>query len=554
MQADQLSSATGEPHSTMGRSGPPHRYATLLLQVWREACRHIDLADSVSRIAAVLARKIPLDRLVVRQLDPQRSCLETLAVGSPDGRGLEVGRVPLTEAQLEQVLAWSRERQVRRIRARGTKDSLSALLASGMTGELVVGPLQTDQGATGVMILHSSSADAFDDEHLAMAAELLEPLSVAMENDARVREVNALREAAEADKRTLLTRLGREDLTDSIVGADSGLREVMERVRLVCNSDVPVMILGETGSGKEVVARAIHTRSRRASRPFLRVNCGAIPPELIDSELFGHEKGSFTGAETTRQGWFERADTGTLFLDEVGELPLAAQVRLLRVLQDGSFERVGGSKPLHADVRIIAATHRDLRAMVADGRFREDLWYRIAVFPIVLPSLRERPQDVPSLATHFALKAARRFGTSSAIPTPEDMSLLVSYPWPGNVRELAAVMERAVILGNGRTLEVAKALGTPQAGTAPPPAVRTPSFTPEPRPAPEGRPAPEAEASLDAAMVRHIEAALAKCLGRIEGPFGAAKALGINPHTLRARMRKLGIEWQRYRQGAAENA
>ena len=191
----------------------------------------------------------------------------------------------------------------------------------------------------------------------------------------------------------------------------------MERVELVSKSDVPVLIFGETGSGKEVVARAIHNRSPRAKRPFIRVNCGAIPHELIDSQLFGHEKGAFTGATETRQGWFERADGGTLLLDELGELPLAAQVRLLRILQDGWLDRVGGQRPISVDVRIVAATHRDLPAMVAAGQFREDLWYRLAVFPIVLPPLRERREDIPELARHFAQRAATRFGLYPAEPT-----------------------------------------------------------------------------------------------------------------------------------------
>jgi transcriptional regulator with GAF, ATPase, and Fis domain len=350
--------------------------------------------------------------------------------------------------------------------------------------------------------------------------------------------MTALREAVEADNRSLLARLGRHDITDSVVGAETGLKTVMEHIDLVAPSDIPVLVLGETGSGKEVVARAIHKRSRRVSGPFLRVNCGAIPPELVDSELFGHERGSFTGAVGTRQGWFERANGGTLFLDECGELPLSVQVRLLRILQDGTFERVGGERHLHADVRIVAATHRDLHAMVAAGRFREDLWYRIAVFPIRLPPLRDRRDDIPQLAAHFALRAAKRLGTAPLVPSGDDLALLVNYPWPGNVRELAAVIERAAILGGGKRLEVALALGSP------PP---TPRQQPEaPTPA---APAVEEPAllTLDAAMKRHVEAALARTHGRIEGPDGAAEMLQINPHTLRARMRKLGIDWAHFR-------
>jgi transcriptional regulator with GAF, ATPase, and Fis domain len=356
--------------------------------------------------------------------------------------------------------------------------------------------------------------------------------------DHQLREVAALREAAEADKQSLLTRLGREKLGDPIVGAGSGLRAVMERVELVARSDVPVLIFGETGAGKELVARAIHTRSRRAAGPFIRVNCGAIPPELIDSQLFGHERGAFTGAVETRKGWFERAHGGTLLLDEIGDLPSAAQVRLLRIAQDGWLERVGAHQPINVDVRIVAATHRDLAAMVAEGRFREDLWYRIAVFPIVLPPLRERREDIPELARHFAQRAARRFGLYPAMPAAQDLELLAAYAWPGNVRELATVIDRAAILGDGKRLEVAKALGV---STIPP-------VAPAEGERPKSAAAPPLEiVPLEEVVRRHIEAALAATRGRIEGPFGAAALLAVNPHTLRARMRKLRIDWQQFR-------
>ncbi len=260
----------------------------------------------------------------------------------------------------------------------------------------------------------------------------------------------------------------------------------------------------------------------------------------MDSELFGHERGSFTGAAAARKGWFERADGGTLFLDEIGELPLAAQVRLLRILQDGSFERVGGQRPLHADVRIVAATHRDLREMVSAGSFREDLWYRIAVFPIELPPLRERPEDIPALASHFALRAATRFGTPPRLPSRDDLERLLAYAWPGNVRELGSVIERAVILGEGDRLDVATALGVPTArrdSRAIVESATSPSTLADPPDFP----------TLDRAMREHIERALERTRGRVEGPRGAAKLLAINPHTLRARMRKLAIDWERFR-------
>jgi hydrogenase-4 transcriptional activator len=409
---------------------------------------------------------------------------------------------------------------------------------------LLVGPLANEQKTPlGLLLLVGRITQPFSQPHIDFVQQLLEPFAAALENDSRLREMQSLREALEADKQALLSRLDRQDITDSIVGAETGLRPVMERVEQVAASDVPVLILGETGSGKEVIARAIHHRSRRASGPILRVNCGAIPAELIDSELFGHERGSFTGAAATRNGWFERADGGTLFLDEIGELSLAAQVRMLRVLQDGSFERVGGHTPITVDVRLVAATNADLPALIAQGKFREDLWYRINVFPIHLPPLRQRPADIPAFAAHFAARAGKRLGGRALVPTPRDIALLSAYAWPGNVRELAAVIERAVILGNGRRLEIAQALGTPAS-------VEAPNLVPvadDWSPPLQGSRESGAIASLEEAMRQHIESTLTTTLGRVEGPFGAARLLGINPHTLRSRMRKLGVDWRRFR-------
>ncbi len=326
-------------------------------------------------------------------------------------------------------------------------------------------------------------------------------------------------------------RQKRTGLSDTIVGAEAGLRETMAAVRQVARTDSPVLILGETGTGKEVVARAVHSQSPRHKAPFLRVNCGAIPHELIDSELFGHERGSFTGALATRRGWFERADGGTLFLDEIGELTPAAQVRLLRVLQDGSFTRVGGERVLNVDVRLVAATNRDLHRAVREGHFREDLWFRIAVFPIPLPPLSERLLDIPALAAHFSLRAAERLGLPPRMPDADDLAMLVAYPWPGNVRELASVIERAAILGDGRRLEIQRALGVPQPGHA--------------RPA--ASPSEATGTTLEEIVRQQVRAALEQSLGRVEGPHGAARKLGINPHTLRSKMRKLGLDAKSFR-------
>jgi transcriptional regulator with GAF, ATPase, and Fis domain len=325
---------------------------------------------------------------------------------------------------------------------------------------------------------------------------------------------------------------------ERLIGGDTGLGAVMARARMVSRSGAPVLLFGETGTGKEIIARAIHEHSTFRNGPFRRVNCGAIARELIDSELFGHEQGAFTGAMTRRKGWFEQADGGTLFLDEVGELPLAAQVRLLRVVQDGEVIRVGGERPVHVKVRIVAATHRDLPAMVEVQMFREDLYYRLSVFPIVIPPLRDRPSDIRAFAEYFAERAANRFGLRPVPISDEDIRVLTQYRWPGNVREMAAVMDRAVLIGQGRALDVAGALGQGTRTANPPPVQVS-----------EG-PASSSIEPLDVVIRRHIEAALHGAHGRIEGPHGAARTLRLNPHTLRARMRKLKIDWRGFREAA----
>ena len=529
------------------------RLRSLLLDVWREVCRHIEIGEAAENVAAMLAGHMPLELLLVRRLDRQRHCIETAAVGPASPAAvLPEAKSDCSEDQTQSLLAWCRQGTVCRGRRSDAGETpLATIVPQGVQGEVLAGPLGSLDNPTGVLILAAKPGQGFAPEHHETLRLLLEPLSVALENDHRLREMAALRQAAEAEKQSLLTRLGRKALADTVVGADSGLHAVMDRVELVARSDVPVLIVGETGTGKELVTRLIHNRSKRQAGPFIRVNCGAIPPELIDSQLFGHERGAFTGAVESRQGWFERADGGTLLLDELGELPLAAQVRLLRILQDGWLERVGGHKPINVDVRIVAATHRDLAAMVAEGRFREDLWYRIAVFPIILPPLRERREDIPDLASHFAERAATRFGLPVVMPTAEDISLLEGYAWPGNIRELATVIDRAAIIGNGRRLEVAKALGVATIGPARPDPADKPAPASPLAPAAASVPAPVLSLAeilpLDAVMKQHIETALRVTRGRIEGPYGAARPLAINPHTLRARMRKLGIDWSQFR-------
>ena len=512
----------------------------ILMNVWREVCRHIEISASLAAIAQILARHMPVGQVVIYRFVQAQSHLATTAVSS-SGQWTQVkeSRTDCTAAQLKRLTAWCRRKEIAHHGDVALRAELASILQQVPEVDVLVGPLDSQCGAAGALLLVADSGQEFQARDISLLEMLLEPFSVAIENDKRLHEMETLRQAVEADKQSLLARLGRKKLGDVIIGANSGLRSVLERVDLAAHLDVPVLVFGETGTGKELIARAIHQRSLRSTGPFIRVNCGAIPPELMDSELFGHERGAFTGAIEMRKGWFERAHGGTLFLDEIGELSLAAQVRLLHVLQDGWMERVGGSEPVNVNVRIVAATHRDLPFAVEEGTFREDLWYRIAVFSILLPPLRDRLEDIPALVKHFAEKASSRFGLAAVLPSDNDIRLLADYDWPGNVRELGAVIDHAAILGNGRRLEIAKALG----GVSPRLCASS---------APEGGTAPNhginlAILSLDTVVRRHIEATLSFTKGRIEGVHGAAVLLKINPHTLRARMRKLDIDWGKFR-------
>jgi hydrogenase-4 transcriptional activator len=484
------------------------------------------LSDLERELRSTLPRLVPAFRLF------QHEGGEVREIASWPARVL--ANPVITPGLRERLL---RPRTASRVRTLGSKARRvwSTLLPSD-NGPAIVIELVVEQVLIGLLSLTPNPRWPVDDVQ-ARLEPWLGPLTMRVCLIDHERELNRLREQLDSGARARLDNLTFDTDRQEIVGASGGLRQVMERVEMVCGSDVPVLLFGETGSGKEVIARAIHEGSSRHREPFVRVNCGAIPTELIDSQLFGHERGSFTGATEQRKGWFERANGGTLFLDEVGELPLVAQVRLLRVLQDHAFERVGGQTPVQVDCRILAATHRDLPAMVQAGQFREDLWYRLAVFPLVVPPLRERPVDIPPLARWFARRAIR-YGLPPCMPTEEDLARLLAYDWPGNVRELAAVIDRAAILGRGRKLDIETALGAARIESS----ESSGSSSREP-----SGPRPASLATLDEAMRAHIETVLTMCEGRIEGPRGAARALDINPHTLRSRMRKLGVDWQRFR-------
>ena len=498
---------------------PAVTWMSVISRLWREASLAVELEGFLARTGTSLLDDLHANVLIVRLLD-RGGNLATVGCVRRGAIGVNHPQRPRTElsaSALARITAWMETGDVTAGDAPIGRDLLRGVAETEEVWSFA--PLVAGTEASGVLVV--GGASEIEPRRLAAIGE---PIAAVLAAERARRELSQLREAAEADKAAALERLQIRDIGAAIVGADAGLREVMKQVEQVAPTGAPVLIQGETGSGKEVVARAIHERSGHQAGPILRVNCGAIPAELIDSELFGHERGSFTGASAQRRGWFERADGGTLFLDEIGELPLAAQVRLLRVLQDGVFERVGGGRPLEVDVRIVAATHRDLGAMVRAGQFREDLWYRINVFMIRLPPLRERIADIAPLAEHFAAKAGQRFGVSTTLRvTPSDLALLEAYGWPGNVRELSAVMERAAILGEGKRLDVPRALGS-----AAPQTTGTSS---------NGSEFP----TLDDAIRLHIELALERCQGRIDGPKGAAKLLAIHPNTLRSRMEKLGM-------------
>jgi formate hydrogenlyase transcriptional activator len=342
----------------------------------------------------------------------------------------------------------------------------------------------------------------------------------------------------------LREELDRTSMYEAIVGSSHALRRVISQIDRVAPTDSTVLILGETGTGKELIASAIHKRSKRSAKAFIRVNCAAIPTSLIASELFGHEKGAFTGALQRRAGRFESADGGTIFLDEIGELSSETQMSLLRVLQEREFERVGDSQPISVDVRVLAATHCDLEAAVSDGTFREDLFYRLNVFPVRLPPLRERTDDIPLLVEYLVERYARRAGKKISEIKRETLDLFQGYDWPGNIRELQNVVERAVILCDGPTFVVDETW-----------LQRKSSQMAGPRGARRGVLAEDKRQFADRER-KAIEAALAECQGRVSGTRGAAAMLGIPHQTLESKIVSLGIDKHRFkvrsrRQGAS---
>jgi formate hydrogenlyase transcriptional activator len=383
-------------------------------------------------------------------------------------------------------------------------------------------PLRTARRTVGILNVGSRQVDAFIPPAVQLLRQISGQIAIAMENAGSYAELEALKERLANEKLYLEEEVRSQHGFMDIVGNSRALREVLAQVETVAPTDATVLLLGETGTGKELLARAVHDRSLRRRRPFVKVNCAAIPPPLLEGEMFGHERGAFTGAVAARVGRLEIADSGTFFLDEVGDLPLEIQAKMLRALQEHEFERLGSSRTVRVDVRVIAATNRHLGAMVESGQFRADLFYRLNVFPIWIPPLRERPDDIPALVRYLVAKHAKRLKRSIVTVPMLVMDELVANEWPGNVRELENVIERAVILSTEGSLRLPPSRA----------AVRRPRM-------PEREPLSGRLEDIE----RHaILAALSAANGVISGNGGAAAKLGLKRTTLQSRMRKLGIQ------------
>ena len=389
-------------------------------------------------------------------------------------------------------------------------------------------------------VLGVFSRDSCNSRRFAWLRTFADHAAIAIAHARALRRIEQLKEQLELENDHLREDV-RSDAPDGIIGNSSALRNVIEQVTMVAPTAATVLIQGESGTGKELIARALHDRSPRRRRALISVNCASIPRELFESEFFGHVKGAFTGAVRDRAGRFQAADGGTLFLDEVGEIPLELQGKLLRVLQEGRFESVGDDTARRVDVRVIAATNRDLQQDVASGRFRRDLFYRLSVFPIVLPPLRERADDVPSLATHFLELAAQRYGRRGLRLTERAMRTLEGYTWPGNIRELQHVIERAVLLSRSGVVRLDAVLPEPaettRAKSAPSPIMA--SVIPE--------------SQWRRREQENLRAALQLASGRVYGPDGAADILGVKPTTLISRLKALGLRDPRKRPRRQQN-
>jgi formate hydrogenlyase transcriptional activator len=515
-----------------------------LLQINNAIITNLTQQALLHSISEALHRLISFDRCAITLYEPDRDTFRFLAV---EGDLLsDYFRAGLEDSRNETCASWVFDHQQPLLRRDLEKERQYAnerrLVAEGIQSMCVL-PLVFQGKCIGTLSLVSREKDRYSDEEAVFLQEVANQVALAIQNMQSYQEIDSLKARLEKENVYLQEELRTEHNFEEIVGNSPALLKALHAVDQVATADTTVLIYGETGTGKELVARAIHSRSARNGRALVNVNCSAISAGLVESELFGHIKGAFTGALDRRIGRFELADGGTIFLDEIGELSLETQVKLLRVLQEHEFEPVGSSRSLRVDVRVIAATNRNLREAVQAGRFRSDLFYRLNVFPIELPPLRERRSDIPQLVAFCVSRFSKRLRKKIDGVSRESMENLVDYPWPGNIRELQNVIERAVVLSTDPTLRLDRDL-TPVAASA------KGTEAPETG-APERRQAdlelPKLLLTLDEVDRNHILAALQHTSGVVDGPKGAARILNLHPNTLRHRMDKLGIKGSRHR-------
>jgi len=511
----------------------------VLLEVNNVLVTSRELRELFRSIASSLARVIHHDYTSLSMLDPATGLLKIHALDFP-GRPSFFQQdlmVPLNDTPSGQCFTASKP-----LLARGEEldrfpsEAIRILRREGVQTICCV-PLITQGRTLGTLNLASLRIDAFTPKDLELLQQVAAQIAIAVENALAFKQIDALKDKLAEEKLYLEEEIRSEFNFEEIIGDSPALKRALSQVELVAPTGTAILVTGETGTGKELIARAIHNLSPRRERTFVKVNCAAIPSGLLESELFGHERGAFTGALNQKIGRFELADGGTLFLDEIADLPLELQPKLLRVLQEQEFERLGSNQTHRVDVRVVAATNGDLAKLVAERAFRSDLFYRLNVFPIHIPALRERREDVPLLVRYFVQKFSRRLNKTVAYVPFEAMDALGNYAWPGNVRELENFIERAVLLSPGKELRIPMAeLRSGAAGTAENAAQV--SVTPAFALSNDGR---AAISTLEEAERQHILRALRQTEWRIAGPKGAANILGMKRTTLQARMRKLGI-------------
>ncbi|MBT4089213.1 MAG: sigma 54-interacting transcriptional regulator [Deltaproteobacteria bacterium] len=503
------------------------RQATMLL------CSHLEIEEAMKECLGYLAEFMPVDTMYLELYEPDFGAIRTIATATVE-KCEKINRLTRLPQHARDFMMemWGLIRQGENFPTVIVNDPETDAVSLAMVEDfetqntsLLVLALAIQGTFLANVVIDCHGKNRYTAEHSTLLTLLAEPLAIAVSNHLKHQEVLTLKNKLLDDNRYLHDEM-KQRIGNDIVGENFGLKHVMNMVRQVARQDSVVLLLGETGVGKDIIANAIQNLSPRREKPFVTVNCGAIPESLLDSELFGHEKGAFTGALSQKRGRFERADGGTIFLDEIGELPPNAQVRLLRVLQNRVIERVGGTQTIPVDIRIIAATNRDLEEKTRRNEFREDLWFRLNVFPISIPPLRERKKDIPALVHHFIDRKAHMIGGSQhPVLASGAIDSLINYHWPGNVRELENIIERSLILSQGNPLRFEGAINPPA------------GFSIDESPAHE-RPFVE----LDDTIKQHINKALILTKGKIHGVGGAAELLGINANTLRSRMKKLGIK------------